>query len=516
MAEDISQVEQDLQEDMGRFYADPLGFVMYAFDWDSPELKHFGGPDTWQRDLMESVRGKVLKNDFDGHNPVDAVMEAVASGHGIGKSAITAWIILWIMSTRPNAKGTVTANTSDQLRTKTWGELGKWHKRCITGHWFQYNNTKGNMNLYHKTDKETWRCDAVTCKEENSESFAGQHSADGSPFYIFDEASAVPNIIWEVAEGGTTDGEPFWFVFGNPTRNDGRFRECWRKFRKRWTTHKIDSRTSKITNKNRINGWIEDYGIDSDFVKVRVLGEFPSQSEDQYISEEVLRLAQTRPMPDDKASPLILGIDFGRSGTDPTVIRGRRGRDARSFKKLEFRERDSMVLADKIGFRLAEMYEDPVNCPDAIFADGGGLGGPIIDRLNQLGHNVIEVNSASKAEDDDHNSNKRAEMAARNKMWLLKGGCIDDSELLFEDLAIDEARLDNKDRLLMMSKDDIKLKIGRSPDDGDAHKLTFAHKVNPKVSHLDKHMNMRAATYKVSTGGNLGFREGGRNSIRTS
>ncbi|EBI0451191.1 terminase, partial [Salmonella enterica subsp. enterica serovar Cerro] len=189
---------------------------------------------------------------------VEAYRCATSSGHGIGKSALTAWVILYIMSTRPFCKGVVTANTSEQLRTKTWGELGKWKKRCITGHWFEYNNGKGNMNIYHVDHMESWRCDGQTCREENSESFAGLHAANSSPFYIFDEASAVPDKIWEVAEGGLTDGEPFWFAFGNPTRNTGRFRECFRKFKHRWRRKQIDSRLAKMTNKELIEEWRND------------------------------------------------------------------------------------------------------------------------------------------------------------------------------------------------------------------------------------------------------------------
>ena len=98
------------------------------------------------------------------------------------------------MSTRPQAKGIVTANTGEQLRTKTWGELGKWRTRCIVGHWFEYNNGKGSMSLYHKSFPESWRCDAQTCREENSEAFAGLHSAGSTPFYLFDEAS-LPCLI---------------------------------------------------------------------------------------------------------------------------------------------------------------------------------------------------------------------------------------------------------------------------------------------------------------------------------
>src|SRR6266849_2724679 len=104
--------------------------------------------------------------------------------------------------TRPDARGTVTANTYVQLETKTWAAIQKWHKLCLTARWFVWTTNR----LYHRDSKETWFCSPATCKEENSEAFAGQHAADASSFYVFDEASAVPDKIFEVAEGGLSDG----------------------------------------------------------------------------------------------------------------------------------------------------------------------------------------------------------------------------------------------------------------------------------------------------------------------
>jgi len=144
----------------------------------------------------------------------------VASGHGIGKSALTAWIVLWLMSTRPDSRGTVTANTYVQLETKTWAAIQKWHKLCLTAPWFVCTTNR----LYHRDSKETWFCSPATCKEENSEAFAGQHAAAASSFYVFDEASAVPDKIFEVAEGGLSDGHPFIFLYGNA--NASRKRRC--------------------------------------------------------------------------------------------------------------------------------------------------------------------------------------------------------------------------------------------------------------------------------------------------
>ena len=258
-------VDWELSNDMSFFYADPLGFVMYAFPWESDsslqvcelkgkwkkKYKGLYGPDKWACEFLEDLGQSVKDRKFDGHNSVDPIRMAVSSGHGIGKSAITGWIVTWIMCTRPFSQGTVTANTFQQLDTKTWSQIRKWMKLSVASHWF----TIGASKIYHNDYPESWFCSAQTCREENSEAFAGQHAANSTSFYINDEASAIPDIIFEVQDGGLTDGEPMQFNFGNPTRNTGRFRECWRKFRHRWKTYKVDSRDVQITNKEYLNSY---------------------------------------------------------------------------------------------------------------------------------------------------------------------------------------------------------------------------------------------------------------------
>src|SRR6516225_9947449 len=124
---------------------------------------------------------------------------------------MVAWLVDWLMSTRPGCKGTVTANTVTQLETKTWPAIDHWTRICATRAWFLL----GTESIRAIKDPRNWFFVAQTAREENSEAFAGQHAATSSNCYIFDEASAVPDAIWEVAEGGLTDGEPHIFAFGN-------------------------------------------------------------------------------------------------------------------------------------------------------------------------------------------------------------------------------------------------------------------------------------------------------------
>lgn len=464
-------IQLQLAEDISQFYADPLGFVMYAFDWGEGDLKGFDGPDDWQVDILNTIGREVEDRQFDGVNAVDPIQVAVSSGHGIGKSALSAWLILWVMSTRPNSKGVVTANTGDQLRTKTMSELAKWHSRCITRDWFETTS----MSISHRTYNETWRVDALTSREEASESFAGLHCADSTPWYLFDEASAIPEKIWEVAKGGLTDGEPMHICFGNPTKNTGSFYDCFRRQKHRWITRQIDSRTAKMTNKKLIKDWIDDFGEDSDFVRVRVRGLFPKGGDMQFIPSDVVYEAQKRAsgryLGDD---PLICGIDLARGGDDNCMIGFRRGKDAKSEKTYRIpgeKSRDSMKVVGMITMILDR------HKPDVTFLDETGLGGPIADRLNQLGYHVIGVNFGGKADDQKKYVNKTAEMGARCRDWLLNGGAIVDDPQLETELTSRDYDHNDKDQLVLERKKDMKKRLGVSPDWADQLYLTFAYEV---------------------------------------
>ena len=465
----------EIVQDMASLYSDPLGFVKYAFPWGKRELL---GRDLeeWQTELLSQLGNEITTRAFDGISSVDPIQFATSSGHGIGKSTMTAWLILFIMSTRPYAKGVVTANTSAQLATKTWAELGKWYSMCVTKHWFSYKASRGSMNLSHVDHPETWRVDAQTCREENSESFAGLHAVNSTPFYIFDEASAVPDIIWEVAEGGTTDGEPMWFVWGNPTRSTGRFRECFRKFRHRWTTRSIDSRSVSLTNKDRLDEWVKDYGEDSDFVKVRVRGEFPSSSFKQFISEELVEAAFKRHVTKQmfEFAPPILGVDPAWSGDDEFVIYLRQGIYTELLAYFDKNDNDFEMA--NIVARLQDEHKAV-----AVFVDGG-FGTGIVSAGKQMGRSWQIVWFSGKPSDQGC-LNKRAEMWNELKKCLADGGSMQRDDVLKMDLIGPELlpRMDGK--IQLESKEDMKKRGLPSPNRADALALTFAQTVLPSANY---------------------------------
>lgn len=496
------QIQAELAEFVGQFYDDPLGFVLACYPWGEPgtSLADQKGPDTWQIEALEDIGRQVRDRGFNGIDPVKAIRIAVSSGHGIGKSTIQAWIVDWIMSTRPACRGTITANTATQLDTKTWAAIQHWTKLCLTASWFECNTQR----MYYKGQRENWFCAPQSCKEENSEAFAGQHAAGSTSFYIIDEGSAVPDKIYEVAEGGLTDGEPMIFVFGNCTRSQGQFYQiCFGALRNLWKPIVVDSRESRFTNKEQIAEWLATHGEDSDFFRVRVRGLPPAASDLQYIDSRSVTQAQQREVEPLEDEPLVAGLDIARGGLDNNVFRFRRGLEAAEIPPIKVpgeQTRDSMRLVTL----AADVLDRDFVCRDGkkrkvamLFVDGTGVGGPIADRLVQLryGKRVMEVQFGAEApsvhvtgeavKGEVKFANMRAFMWGKCRDWL-KRGRIDGDTQLETDLTAPGYHHDKRDRVVLESKESLKKRGCSSPDDADALCLTFAAPVALKKSEEDE------------------------------
>jgi hypothetical protein len=478
----VTPADEALVDRVPVWFHDPHRYVLDAFDWGVGELAAHPGPDDWQSDVLRDLGAGTI-------NAAEAIRLATASGHGIGKSALVAWIILWAMSTRPHLNGTVTANTGTQLETKTWRELAVWHKRAINSHWFRWTATR----FYQVDHPETWFVAAIPWAKERSEAFAGQHGEH--VLVIYDEASAVDDVIWEVSEGAMTTAGAMWCVFGNPTRNTGRFRECFGRFRHRWITRQIDSRTARMANKAQLEQWVTDYGEDSDFVRIRVRGVFPRAGSMQFIASDLVEAAQARRLDvKDPGAPLVLGIDLARFGDDQCVIRGRAGRDGRAIAPIKWRGMDTVYSAGRIAEAIEHYH------PEGVFIDGGGVGGGVIDILKARNFRVIEVNFGAPARNGTKYYNKRAEMWGDLRDWLGTGTIDADTELQ-QDLIGPEYGFDKDSRVQLEKKDDMKKRGLASPDNGDALALTFAHPVARKDMATARHSLRRTqqsnTEYKV-------------------
>jgi hypothetical protein len=476
--------DTELALQMGAFFADPLGFVMWSFDWGADQSTkvvrlpepwsalYFSefGPDAWACELLDTIGQKVSANAFDGAKAVDAVRVAVASGHGIGKSAVTAWLALWLMSTRPNARGVVTASTAPQLESKTWAQVATWAKRCATRAWWDISTGRGSMKMVAIAARESWNVYAQTARAENAESFAGLHAADSSAFFLVDESSGVPDAIHDVMQGATTDGEPFLLSFGNPTRNSGWFHGAFHAQRHRWITRQVDSRSVAITNKEQLDQWVTDYGVNSDFVKVRVRGIFPTASSLQFIAGDLVDQAMSREVQPTDGETVVLGVDVARFGDDTSVIYTRTGRDARSWPIVRLSKVNTMELASRVAEKANLLRSAGRHV--AINVDGGGVGGGVVDRLRSLGFEVNEIQFGGKALDSKKYANRRAEIWGLMRDWLA-GGALPDDQDLAADLTGVEYGFTVSDQILLEKKSEMKRRGLASPDAADALACTF-------------------------------------------
>ena len=467
----------ELIELLAEYELDPLGFAQNMFPWGEPgELEH-EALEQWQYETLDYI-GQELRA---GRN---VVRVSTATGHGVGKSALASILTQWAHTTFPGTRGVVTANTENQLKTKTWVEINKWHRLCLAKDLFEVTATA----LFAR-DPETakeWRIDVVPWSEKNTEAFAGLHNKGKRIFILLDEASAIPDVIHEVIEGALTDSDTQIIVvmFGNPTKNSGRFFETrpGGKFGKRWRFSSLDSRSVRRTNKELIEQWAEDYGEDSDFFRVRVKGEFPRADAISFISYEQAFLATKRELPEFNSQPMVLGVDVARFGDDKSVILPRRGRDARSYPAEVFQGLDTVQLAHRVREAIARYN------PEAVFVDGTGIGGGVVDNLNNMSLPCLihEVTFSGKPTglNEESYANVRAEIWGEMRRWLASG-CIPENVPKLEQSCIDDLTgpmymfVGDKSAIQLETKRDMKSRGVKSPDWADALACTFALKIVP-------------------------------------
>lgn len=462
----MDEGDEAIAEFAGLCTHDPLQWVTHAYEWGHGELAGLTGPRKWQLECLEELRDH-LQDPATRHQPC---LIARASGHGIGKSALIGMVCNWAQSTCEDTKIVITANTDTQLRTKTSPEVGKWTRASITSHWFEVN--AASISSTTKGHEKSWRTDFVPWSEHNTEAFAGLHNKGKRIVLIFDEASAIHDKVWEVAEGALTDEdtEIIWIAFGNPTRNQGRFRECFRKYKHRWKQKQIDSRTVEGINLTQINKWIEDYGVDSDFVKVRVRGLFPAMSFRQFISETDANGAYGKQLRKEQYefAPKIITCDPAWEGDDELVISMRQGLMFKVLKVMAKNDNDIYIASVIANFEDEELA-------DAVFIDAG-FGTGIVSAGRTMLRQWQLVWFAGESSDPGC-LNKRAEMYKLTRDWLKEGGAIPEDPILLSELQSPEVvpRLDSK--IQIESKKEMKARGVTSPNRSDSLILSFAFPV---------------------------------------
>ncbi len=479
-----------------RIKDDPEAFVNFAFPWgqQGTPLANYKGPRKWQRQVLRKITQHIKDNG--GKIDYNVFRLAVASGRGIGKSALVSWLVLWMLSTRIGSTTIVSANSEAQLRSITWSEITKWLAMMINSHWFEISATKVAPAKWLaeiverdlKKGTRFWSIEGRLWSEENPDAYAGLHNLDGVCL-IFDEASGIPDSIWQVAAGFFTENTPhrFWFAFSNPRRNQGYFFECFNSKRDFWSTENIDARDVEDTDKQVYEQIIAEYGEDSIQAKVEVYGEFPSAGDDQFIGPALVDQAFGRPKHKDETAPIVIGIDPARSGGDSTVIAVRQGRDIIAIKR--YRGDDTMTTVGHV-IDAIEEYK-----PTLTVIDEGGLGYGILDRLVEQRYKVRGVNFGWKAKNQVMWGNKRAELWGALRDWLRTASIAPDRQLK-ADLTGPKTKPDSSGTIFLESKKDMKARGLASPDAADAIAVTFAFPVasrEPRAAMPRRHYSDRTA-----------------------
>ena len=457
----------------------PLKFVNFIFEWDKPgtPLHNFKGPRAWLKKILLDLERAIARNQ--GDITPEMFRQAVASGRGIGKSALVAWLILWMLSTRLGSTTIVTANTEQQLRSRTWAELGKWLTLAINSHWFAKTATTIRPAPWFdealrkdlKIDTGYYYAQAQLWSEESPDAFAGVHSNYGI-LLIMDEASGIPGSIYSVSEGFFTEPTPdrFWFAFSNPRRNSGPFYESFHSAKSYWNTEQIDSRTVEGTDKELFNKMLEQYGEESSVARVEVMGQFPRFDDDTVIGMDLIRSAIDRDVALTGSEPIIWGLDVARQGSDQSALCIRQGNHI-----LEIRTYNSMDLMQLCG-AIKNKYDDEQtnNRPQEILIDVIGIGAGVVDRLAEQNLPVRGINVAESPASRKNYLNLRAELWFAVRDWLAgRDVRIPNDDGLVTELASPIYKYTSTGKIKIESKEEMRKRGIKSPDKADALALTM-------------------------------------------
>jgi phage terminase large subunit len=417
---------------------------------------------------------------------------SIRAGHGVGKTALLCIVAYWFVLTRYPFKVPITANSQDQLRDVVWPELRKWRSR-LPAELRDLITVKSERIFIGAADEQNDELPFIvarTASEDNPEALQGFHSEN--LLFIIEEASGIPDVVFEVAQGSLSTPGAKILMLANPTRTSGFFYDTHHVLRERWHTMRVNSEDVP-----RARGHIEDiiakYGRDSNVYRVRVLGEFPDTEDDAVIPLHLCEAALTRQVAPTDFYP-VWGVDVARFGGDRTALAKRRGNTL--LEPIKFwRGKDTMQVAGLV----MEAYRETLNdqgkptddTPSEILVDVIGLGAGVVDRCRELGLPVRGVNVGEQPAVADRYMRLRDELWFRAREWLDSGKAkLANDQALIGELTGPKYAINSLGKLKVEAKDDMKKRIGWSPDLADAFVLTFAGGLDP--IEREEHQRYRA------------------------
>ena len=412
-------------------------------------------PQRWQIEALQAIRD---------HDRV-----SIRSGHGVGKTAFLSWTILWWLLTHYPVKAACTANTASQLSDVLWPEIAKWARNLPK--FFQDRLDIKSDKVELKGGGDSFAV-ARTSRKEQPEALQGFHSPN--MLFIVDEASGVPDIIFEVGQGAMSTKGAKTVMVGNPTRSSGYFYDSFNRNADRWKNFKVSCvDADKTVNPDFVEDMKRQYGEDSNIYRVRVLGEFPEADDDVVIPLHLVESAKARDVEPILSAP-VWGLDVARFGDDRTALCKRRA-NAVLEPIRTWRNKDLMEIC---GIILTEYESTPYqDRPTEILVDSIGLGAGVVDRLSEMdfGPNIRGINVSESPSLGGKYNKLRDELWFKTKEWLENRDVkLPDDPTLTSELTAPRYKFLSNGKLKVESKDEMKRRGVKSPDVADSLVLTFA------------------------------------------
>lgn len=428
-------------------------------------------PDLWQIDALTAI------------SQPETERLAMKACKGPGKTAVIAWIILWFLCTRPYAKVACTSITGDNLATNLWPELAKWIKRsAFLDHVLEWTKTRVAV----REASEQWFAVARSWSQsadpqQQAETLAGIHA--DHVLFVLDESGGMPQAIMTTAEAVLATGTETKIVqAGNPTSIDGPLYRACVTDRHLWAVVTITGDPDDPKRSPRIKlEWarqqIQQYGRDNPWVKINVLGEFPPASINALLGPSDVEAAMLRQMPADANvwAQVRIGVDVARYGDDRTVLFPRQGRLA--MHPYVMRHQHGAAVSTDIATTVMQMCAQLKTRTVIMDATGGWAAGAR-DVLTVSGWSPYEVQFHAPCRSVDGAPskyyNRRAEMHFLMSEWIKSGGALPNVPELMAELTTPTYTVREDGKFQIEAKDQIKERLGRSPDLADALALTFA------------------------------------------
>ena len=392
---------------------------------------------------------------------------SVRSGHGTGKSTSASWAMLWYVLLRFPNKVVVTAPTSGQLFDALFAELKRWINE-LPDQLKPMLTVKSDRVELAAAPSEAF-ISARTSRAETPEALAGVHSEN--VLLVVDEASGVPEKVFEAAAGSMSGHAATTILLSNPTRSSGTFFESQTRLSGTYWTRRWSCVDSPLVSEEFVDEMRLRYGEESNAFRIRVLGEFPLADDDTIIPFHLVEAATQRDIELDEDAQTVWGLDVARFGSDKTVLAKRQGNVITEVNGWQ-----GLDLMQTVGRVKAEYDGLPSHLrPREIMVDVIGMGGGVVDRLRELNVPVRGINVAESPSMGDTYTNLRAELWFKMRGWLeQRGAKLPKNEQLIAELTSIRYSFASSGKMKAEGKDDMRKRGLSSPDYADAVCLTLA------------------------------------------